>query len=210
MLGRVRTELTYFNTEIRDLIAYIPKTAGTPLEGADAFPVSQLPSPAAVYRQKGNQGKAKTQGVEWTLTSQVHRTLTASVNATIRRPEDQDGNRLEYTSEKAAGVGLTFKPLREWMFNWTGSYIGNRIVPPTAYSDGGAPMTWTAAQDPTLEIPSYFTANLAARYRPLRFDGLDIGLRVRNLFNETYYDAGRVVLYPRPKLTLQAWIAYRF
>lgn len=48
----------------------------------------------------------------------------------------------------------------------------------------------TVDSNPVGKIPSYITADINLRYRNFFIEGLDLGLKITNLFNEKYYHSG--------------------
>ena len=202
--GRV----TGFYTKINKLIAYQSQDAGTALLSGGDFPASQQPDPAKGYSQKKNLDDVTTAGVEAELDLFPHRAITAKLQGTYRMPRDKDGNRLPYSSEWTAGGSVSLRMHRNLMVTFRALAVGDKEVPKRALSEPGFD-SWATADDPTVRTPAYFMGTVMVRAPDLFNGHLDLNLKLDNITNQQYYDAGREVLYPQRGFQGMLWATIR-
>ena len=90
---RIRLSATYFHTDFRDLIQFLP---------LDVFPFATV----------SNVGRARSQGLEFTSEVDLWYNLVASVNYTYTDSENLDtGNPLPRVPAHMLNVGLTWEPI---------------------------------------------------------------------------------------------------
>lgn len=206
--------LSAYHIFIDDLIGYQQHAAGDPLDHGDAFPSTQLPSASGDYSQKANSGRIRSTGAELELRLS-HGPFTLDADATLRRAAKQNGASgewvdLDYSSSFVAGASIGYALLADVTLHVAGRYFGARSVPARGYSSPGAPVSWTAATDPTTRAPAYVDTSMTLRARRVVLDKLDLSLRISNLLNQQAYDAGREILYPRRMLNMLLVGTYRF
>ncbi|MFV0294491.1 MAG: TonB-dependent hemoglobin/transferrin/lactoferrin family receptor [Hyphomicrobiaceae bacterium] len=92
--------------------------------------------------------------------------------------EDGEGNMLPTVAPIKGIVGIGYEAAT-WGVDLTGIFVGK-------YRDNFDDPTRV---DSTFDAPSYAVANLAAWWEPAMFKGMRIQASVKNLFDETYYEA---------------------
>ena len=92
--------------------------------------------------------------------------------------EDGEGNRLATVAPYKGILGVGYER-ENWGVDLTGIFVGK-------YNDDTAD---TTVADTTFDAPSYAVANVSAWWEPTAFKGMRIQAGIKNLFDETYYDA---------------------
>ncbi len=196
--------LTGFHTKIDDLIGYASHGATDPLSGEEEFPESQRPDGLSTYSQKVNLEYVTTTGVEMeTLVAPSDR-VVLRFNGTYREPKDADDEELLYSAKWTVGGSITAKLHKQLQATLRGLGVAEKAVPARKMAEPGFP-SWETADDPTLEAPSYFVATLVLRARDILRPGLDVNLKLDNITNKEWWDAGREVLYPQRKFQGTLW-----
>jgi len=193
-----------FYTRIEDLIAYTSRTPDTPLDDENAFPESQRPDASSDYNQKANTSHVTTMGVEAETWIHPIDRLELRIQGTYRVPKDDEGKRLLYSSRWTAGGSITLKIHTHLRATFRGLAVGNKMVPARGFTGAGFP-NWTAAEDPTLEVDPYFVGTVVIWAENLFNRGLDLHLKLDNIGNLEYWDAGRDVLYPQRGFQGMLW-----
>ena len=198
--------VTGFYTRINNLIGYSKREAGLALDGESSFPVSQRPGADKDYSQKANLSHVTTKGVEVEASLRPHHRVTVSAHGTYRIPEDADGERLHYSAKWIAGGAVTFKLHEHLGLTLRGIGVGNKTVPARQLGEKGYP-SWTAEEDPTLETPSYFLGTVVVSAENLMGKGVDLYLKLDNVNDTEWWDAGREVLYPQRRFQTMLWLS---
>ncbi len=202
--GLFDLRLTGFYTKIDDLIGYSSHAAGEPLVGEEEFPESQRPDPDAGYSQKVNLDYVTTTGVEAEALITPSDRVALRLNGTYREPKDADDEELNYAAKWTMGGSITAKVHKQVQATLRGLGVAEKPVPARALSEPGYP-NWATADDPTLEAPSYFVATLVLRARDVFRPGFNVSLKLDNITNQEWWDAGREVLYPQRKFQGVLW-----
>jgi outer membrane receptor for ferrienterochelin and colicin len=202
--GLFDLRLTGFYTKINDLIGYSSRAATDPLIGQDEFPESQRPDGSKAYSQKVNLEYVTTTGVEVEAVVTPSDRVALRLNGTYREPKDADDEELNYAAKWTMGGGVTAKVSKQVQATLRGLGVGEKPVPARALSEPGYP-NWATADDPTLEAPSYFIATLVLRARDVFRPGFNVSLKLDNITNQEWWDAGREVLYPQRKFQGMVW-----
>ena len=102
--NRIRLGATYFHTDFKDLIQFVP---------LDVFPFASVT----------NVGTARSQGLEFTSEADLRYNLVASVNYTYTDTEDlETGNPLPRVPKHSLNVGLSWEPIPK-LFVFTKVYF---------------------------------------------------------------------------------------
>jgi hypothetical protein len=193
-----------FLTRLNGLIGYAPHSVGTPVEGAEDFPASQLPDPAAAYVQAENGAFVTTAGAELNVHFEPVPTLALQLQASLRRPRDATDTRLPYSAEWTAGGAATWHPTPALTTTLRVLATGDRQVPAVAMIEPGFP-NWALDADPTLSAPASIIATAIARARLSEHVSLQV--KLDNVTDAWWYDAGPFVLYPQRRFQATAWIS---
>jgi outer membrane cobalamin receptor len=206
--GRGEITASFFDVEMRDVIAYTQRPGSDPLISEDEFPLSQRPDGTTDYNQQDNIGHWKTRGIELTLKVLPFDNFTVFASGTYREAKDVDNDiRLNYTAEKSGAVGIRYNLKDRAFFTLQARYTGESLLPYTEFNEPGSP--YQVLNDPTLSAPGYVTADFAV-YFPEIMKGLDLTIRAVNLFDKDGYDAGREVLYSLPSRSIFVKLGYNF
>lgn len=198
-------KLTAFNFKMEDLIGYEKHTAGQGLNAAGEFPTSQRPSGDKDYNQKTNLGSVTSQGLEFEGKVELHPRVQVQAQGTLRVPEDEAGERLNYSAEWSAGGSIRLKADERLSLVLRGLGVGDKQVPARAFEQEGLP-SWTAEADPTLKAPAYFVATTLVNYKDFLERGVDLQLKLDNITNQEWWDAGRELLYPQKQFQAMIWL----
>lgn len=201
--GLVRLSLTGFLTRISNLIAYTPRAAGTALEFPEIFPTSQVPDALSAYQQKSNTASVTSAGLEAEAWYQPIPALVVQGHATVRRPRDETDARLNYTAQWVVGGAASWKVSRELTATLRFLASGDKPVPARGMTEPGY-FPWTAAEDPTRAAPPSLVAT--AVLRAALNQHLALSLKLDNVTDAWWYDAGRDVLYPQRRFQATGWI----
>ena len=207
--GFLDLELTYFRTGIDNVIGYKKRTGD--LDASSKFPSTQQPTAGKEYNQQANKSEYRTQGVEFYSKLIVMPELYFSLRGGYNKAEknvDGDFKRLDYGQQYYATFAINYKLLKKYNFNLSGRYTSDKTVPEKNFKETGNP--YNPTEDKTLATDPYFILNLSLWAENVLVDGLNISLKIDNLLNQRYYDAGREVLYPQT--TMRAWgtLQYKF
>jgi len=188
--------VTGFYTKIDDLIGYSSQEATESLAGEDEFPESQRPDGSSTFSQKVNLEYVTTTGVEVEALVYPSDRLSLGLNGTYRDPKDADDEDLLYSAKWTVGGSITAQLNSQIQATIRGLGVAEKSVPARALSEPGFP-SWTKEGDPTLEAPSYFVATVVLCAQDFLFPGLSTTLKLDNVTNQEYWDAGREILYPQ-------------
>jgi iron complex outermembrane receptor protein len=201
--GSLRVSVVGFLTRLNGVIGYAPRAPGTPLEGAADFPMSQVPDPVAGYVQAENGAFVTTAGAEINVHFEPIPSLALQAQASLRRPRDERDQRLPYAAEWSAGASAVWHPTPALTTTLRVLATGDRTVPATAMMEPGFP-SWAADADPTLKAPASVIGTAVVRARLSERVALE--LKLDNVTDSWWYDAGPVVLYPQRRFQATAWI----
>lgn len=199
---RCHLRLTGFYTRINDLIAYQAIDAED-LVSQSSFPSSQRPDPNTRLSQKKNISAATTKGVELEGRFNPLKKISLRVQGTYRLPRDENGQRLFYSSEWSFGGSITWLMKKGITLTLRGLALGDKLVPARGLSQPGF-AEYNVENDPTLTTPAYFLTTVifyAELYR-----SLSLHVKLDNLTNTDYWDAGRDVLYPQKRFQGMIWL----
>jgi outer membrane receptor protein involved in Fe transport len=203
--GSLRVSVVGFLTRVNGLIGYGDfRQPGTPLEGEGLFPVPARPDPGAAYRQLENQGFVTTAGAELDVRFEPVPALALQAQASLRRPRDASDQRLPYSAEWIAGASAVWHPTRTLTTTLRVLATGDRPVPATALMEPGFPM-WAADADPTTSAPASVIATAVVRANLSEKVALE--LKLDNVTDTWWYDAGPAVLYPQRRFQVSAWLS---
>lgn len=202
--GALRVSVAGFLTRLNELIAFAPRAAGTPLEVAEAFPATQLPDAATPYLQKENAGFLTAAGVEAEIRFEPVPALALQAQGSLRQPRDQADQRLSYTPEWVAGASAVWRLDPALTATLRVLAIGDRLVPAVGLAEPGFP-SWAAADDPTTSAPASFVAT--AVLRAMLSERVSLHLKLDNVTDAWWYDAGPAVLYPQRRFQASAWLS---
>jgi len=229
--GFLDIELTFFRTGIDNVISYSKKTDPDDFSDADKFPSSQLPDGSKDYNQQANKNEYRTTGgevfIKYTPLKEFYISLRGGYNIAERRgsatkalridkdtfsdteKEDPDKfYRLDYGQQYFMSFGLNYRLFKKYNFNLSGRYTSDKYVPKKNFKETGNPDNPT--EDVTFSSDPYFVLNLNLFADDLFVKGLTVSLKVENLLNQRYYDAGREVLYPQTGMRVWGGLQYKF
>ncbi len=145
----------------------------TPLTPDPAFPT--LPFGVSKFI---NLDEVEISGVELRMHQRLGNGIIVHGGLAYYYGEDGDGNRLPTIAPVKALFGVGYEGAN-WGVDLTGIFVGK-------YNDNFAN---PATPDTTFDAPGYIVANLTGWWEPAFIKGLRIQGTVKNLFDETYYDA---------------------
>ena len=208
-------EFTYFRTGIDDVISYQSKTntSGTneEFDSRDDFPSSQLPIDGDKYNQQANKKEYRTSGFELFAKVQPIKPLYFILRASHVTAESigaTENTRLNYGQEKFLSFAVNYRYLKKYNVNLSGRYVSDKLLPKKDFKEPGNP--YNPTEDTTLSTDAYFLLNIAFNVEDLFIKGLNTSFRVENLLNQTYYDAGREILYPQTGVRFWGYLKYTF
>jgi len=203
--GSLRVSVAGFITRLNGLIGYVQRGAADPLEG-QGFPPSQLPDGTAGYLQKRNGGFQTTLGAEAEVRFEPLPALVLQAQGSLHSPRDESDTRLYFAPEWTAGAAGSWRLTRSLTATLRVLATGDRPVPATALAEPGFPGGgWTAAEDPTPSAPASFIAT--AVLRAMLSDRVALELKLDNVTDTWWYDAGPAVLYPQRRFQATAWLS---
>lgn len=203
--GSLRVSMVGFLTRVNGLIKYgDPRQPGTPLEGESFFPAPARPAAGAAYLQLQNLDFVTTAGAEVDVRFEPVPALALDAQASLRRPRDASDQRLPYSAEWIAGGSAVWHPTRALTTTLRVLATGDRPVPATGLSEPGFP-GWTPDADPTLSAPASVIAT--AVVRAMLSEKVALELKLDNVTDAWWYDAGPAVLYPQRRFQASAWIS---
>ncbi len=132
--GALVADVTYFDLEIEDLIAY--GTSG--------------------YTQI--EGISTSRGVEASLAYTINTRLSLGVSYTYTHAEDQNGNRLERIPRHAIGLEAAYKPAEKWLISATGKLAVDAVDTGNFELDDYFLLNAKVAYKPTDETELYVRA----------------------------------------------------
>lgn len=207
--GFLDIELTYFRTGIDDVISYQKRTGA--LDSASKFPVTQQPTAGKEYHQQANKNEYKTTGVEFysklTVIPELYFTLRGGYNKAEKTVTD-GFERLDYGQQYYGLFTINYKLFKKYNFNLTGRYTSDKLVPKKDFEEAGNP--YNPTEDTTLSTDPYFVLNLSIWATNVFVDGFNISLKIDDILNQRYYDAGREVLYPQTSMRAWGTLQYKF
>jgi len=203
--GSLRVSVVGFLTRVNGLIRYGDlRQPGTTLEGESFFPAPGRPDAAAAYQQLENRDFATTAGAELDVRFEPVPSLALQAQASLRRPRDSSDQRLPYSAEWIAGASAVWRPTKALTTTLRVLATGDRPVPAQGLAEVGFPM-WTADADPTTSTPPSVIAT--AVVRAMLSEKVALEVKLDNVTDTWWYDAGPVVLYPQRRFQVSAWIS---
>jgi len=202
-------ELTYFRTGIDNVIGYKKRTGD--LDASTKFPATQQPTAGKEYSQQANRNEYRTTGVEFYSKLIVIPELYFTVRGGYNKAEKNVNNnfeRLEYGQQYYGLFSVNYKLFKKYNFNLTGRYTSDKLVPKKDFKETGN--DYNPTEDKTLSADPYFILNLSIWAENVFVDGFDISLKLDNILNQRYYDAGREVLYPQTTMRFWGTLQYKF
>jgi len=229
--GFLDVELTYFRTGIDNVISYSKKTSPDDFDAKGKFPESQLPDGSKAYNQQANKNEYRTQGMElyskFTVNKDLYFTLRGGYNKAERKgsaskPLRIDRNtvsdsekenpdefyRLDYGQQYYGIFSINYRLFKKYNFNISGRYVSDKYLPKKNFKETGN--EYNPDEDLTLSTDPYFVLNLTIGAQDLFTKGFNVMLKLDNLLNQRYYDAGREVLYPQTGLRVWSTVQYKF
>ncbi|MBI2571471.1 MAG: TonB-dependent receptor [Candidatus Schekmanbacteria bacterium] len=201
----------YFYSVVNGVIGYQAKPAGTPLDGADSFPESQLPDPNRTYNQQENIGDYRLSGTELEAAIYLVDNLSITLGGTARSAENKDtGKRLDFTYDKSFHYSVSYFAADFVNIELWGRYVGDRPVPFRAFSEPGNPDNPPSGSDATLQADASFVHDLSVHVPRLLADHLSLTFKVANILDEEWYDAGQEVLYAQNGRSYFASLGVRY
>ncbi len=162
-LGAYGLEITYFKSEITDLIEFVP-----------------LPPPSFDYYYKNANQKILTQGVESSYRLSLDSIKTdIGLNYTWLEAEDADGKTLAYRPNQQGSVALDYYGFKNMHLGLETRYVGEEFA--TTYGNDISPNT-----PYKIDIGNYFVSDFKADYAFNKH--LTIYGKVVNLFDEAYVE----------------------
>lgn len=188
--------LNVYSSDARDIISYKSRAWSQPLIQANAFPQSQWPDANVKnYSQQENSQDYNLSGIELESNWNMSRRVSLFFNVAYNRAQDANTNqKLDYAAEKFVNMGVTVKPIGWLTTTLLARYVGTRSVPAkNTPIENGNP--YNPAPDNTLEAPAYLVADWIVNVPRLFSNNFFFTLKVTNITNKEYYDAGREVLF---------------
>ncbi|MHC4917774.1 MAG: TonB-dependent receptor plug domain-containing protein, partial [Planctomycetota bacterium] len=210
MAGRLDVRLTGFYTSMSNLIGY-GKTST--LASPGDFPETQRPDAGKDVSQKINKADARTAGFEAEIMIRPIDRIWFRLQGTYRKPEalvknattgKEEWKRLDYSSEWTMGGSITLRVTPKLHATFRGLGIGDKKVPLRALSEPGY-RQWAPEYDPTIDAPPYFVGTFVLRADDVFRKGVSLFLKLDNISNQEYWDAGRELLYPQRKFQGMVW-----
>ena len=195
----LQLRVTGFFMRIDNLIGYDQRTGV--LIGEDHFPGSQRPDGAIPYNQKVNLAHLSIQGVESELTLRLANRHRIEVSGTYRWPSGQEELFFSAPWQVLASVQLNLHKRLDLVLR--AFAVGQKKVLATPLNEAGY-RSWDEASDPTTSSPSTFVATVLLHLR--LSDQLKLHLKLDNLTNRSWYEAGREVLYPQRRFQATLWM----
>jgi len=203
--GSLRVSVTGFLTRVNGLIKYgDPRQPGTPLEGEGLFPAPVRPAAGAAYLQLENRDFVTTAGAEVDVRFEPVSSMALNLQASLRRPRDESDNRLPYSAEWIAGGSAVWHPTKALTTTLRVLATGDRPVPATGLAEPGFP-GWAPDADPTTSTPASVIAT--AVVRAMLSEKVALELKLDNVTDAWWYDAGPAVLYPQRRFQASAWLS---
>ncbi len=223
--GFLDIELTFFKTGIDNVIGY-EKRMGD-LDAETKFPVTQQPTAGVEYSQQANKNEYKTMGVEFYTKLTVMPELYFAVRGGYNKAEentDEGFKRLNYGQKYYGLFSVNYKLFKKYNFNLTGRYTSDKTLPERNFGETGNPYnppkdvekkdkdgkTILVYRDDSRSTNSYFILNMSVWAEDVLVKGFNISLKVDNILNQRYYDAGREVLYPQTTMRVWGSLQYKF